>query len=160
MRAACPILYRTAVPADVPEFCGLVRRVFRESLASECTAAGCREFMRRITITAVARRMRGQRMLVAEAGRSIVGVAEIHRNYLVLLFVRDDHRGRGIARGLVREAFQLLPGTPPRHVYVGAARAAVRVYERMGFRAVREQTDECGIPCVLMRLEWNGERVF
>lgn len=160
MRAACPILYRAAVASDLPEFCGLVRRVFRESLAANCTPAGRREFMRRVSIAAVARRMVGQRMLVAQAGSEIVGIAEVQRNYLVLLFVRADHRGRGIARGLVREAFQLFPGTPPREFYVGAALSAVRSYECMGFRIVREQSDESGIPCVLMRLEWDGEHSF
>jgi GNAT superfamily N-acetyltransferase len=139
---------------------GLVWQVFRASVAADCTPDGRRCFLRSVSIACMAKRMQIFTLRVAEANGSVVGLAEARSNFLTLLFVHADHRGRGIARGLVREIFSLVPGSAPRVIHVGAALGAVAMYEHLGFRELRPANSRDAMPSVLMRLEWDGKRAF
>jgi GNAT superfamily N-acetyltransferase len=139
---------------------GLVWQVFRASIAPDCTPNGRRLFLRSVSIACMARRMEMNAMLVADADGCVVGLAEAHRSFLTLLFVHPEHRGRGVARGLVREIFALVPGSSPRVIHVGAALGAVGMYEHLGFRQLRPANVNDDMPSVLMRLEWDGKREF
>lgn len=61
-----------------------------------------------------------------------------HRGYLLNFWVEPEHRGEGLARGLVREALAESRRRGIRVTALHASDAGRLVYEPMGFRATNE----------------------
>ena len=61
-----------------------------------------------------------------------------HRGYLLNFWVEPECRGRGLARGLVREALAEARRRKIRVTALHASDAGRRVYEPMGFKATNE----------------------
>ena len=61
-----------------------------------------------------------------------------HRGYLLNFWVEPEHRGQGLARGLVREALAESRRRGIRVTALHASDAGRLVYEPMGFRATNE----------------------
>lgn len=84
--------------------------------------------------------------LVAEVGGRIVGTVryrcEQPRIHLIGLFVHPEQRRKGVARELVRslDALAVITGTDCLSLFTVRQTGNVSIFERLGFRAIREVT--------------------
>jgi GNAT superfamily N-acetyltransferase len=83
---------------------------------------------------AIARAIRSEVVLVAEAQGEIVGVLRGRRERLASLFVRGDRHRQGIGRRLVERFEQICSAQGVRVIRVAATHYAVPFYLKMGYR--------------------------
>ncbi len=133
-------------PVQARAAADLIARVFREFVAPLFAAEGQREFLAYAGPARLAARLgRNHRILVAITGRRIVGVIEVRgRSHVSLLFVEGADQRRGIARGLLRAAFQDAGGAR-RRITVNASPNSVAAYERLGFRVQGPERAKKGV---------------
>jgi ribosomal protein S18 acetylase RimI-like enzyme len=85
--------------------------------------------------------LRGDHMLVAEAGGTVAGFLQLLRApdgavVIDLIAVKEAERGRGLGGAMIRNAERLLPGGRMRVGTQVANAASLRFYESLGFRTV------------------------
>ena len=78
--------------------------------------------------------LRSPMLYVAEDGDEIVGVLRGRPNVLASLFVRGDHHGRGIGRGLVEHFEHESRAQGVAWIRVAATLVAVPFYQAMGYK--------------------------
>jgi len=136
--------------AEVPEVCKLVEKVFMQFEAPEYSAEGIIEFMKYIRPEAVRERQLGglHFILRCRADGKIVGVIEVRNlDHVCLLFVDADYQRKGIARRLWQDALRKCLDRVPSltQVSVNSSPYAISVYEKLGFKAVKEEQVVNGI---------------
>ncbi|HEY1818037.1 MAG TPA: GNAT family N-acetyltransferase [Kofleriaceae bacterium] len=116
---------RDAQPADEPAIARVAESAIATLRATYRPSAGM--------IARAADRRRLRRLVAIDADDSLVGTLAHDNGHVVGLFVHTDHRRRGVAR-------QLLDAIDGRaSLYTIRETGNVLVFERLGFRIVREQ---------------------
>ena len=92
---------------------------------------------------------------VACDGDARIGFMGVQSGKIEMLFLRPDYFRKGIGSALIRKAFSELGA---RYVDVNEQNpAAVKFYERMGFRTFRrDSTDDQGNPFPILRMKRGG----
>ncbi len=144
-------------PGEESEVCDLVKRVFDEFVAPDYSQEGIDEFFRYSQPDALAQRSQNNHfVLLAVAEVRSVGMLEM-RDYkhVSMLFVEAAFQRRGISRALLWQALDEGRKHKPNlsQVTVHAAPNSVRIYERLGFRAVNSEQLVNGMRFVPMLLE-------
>ena len=95
---------------------------------------------------------RRSRKFVACLGEKIVGFVGVDGTYVSWLYVDPDYHGRGIGRGLLRLAVELI-GAGAWTVWLAENTRARRLYEREGFQVSEAfAAENAGYPCNCVRL--------
>jgi ribosomal protein S18 acetylase RimI-like enzyme len=145
---------RDVAPDEIPAAADLVRAVFGRYVGSGYTDEGVRNFLTFVEPDAIARRLAERSfMLVAVLDGEIIGVVEVRDNsHVTLLFVREEHHRRGIARQLVAEALgrSMFARCCLDRLTVHSSPYAVPVYERLGFRRLGPEEVKDGIRYIPM----------
>jgi ribosomal protein S18 acetylase RimI-like enzyme len=148
---------RPMLAAEIPRVCGLVDRVFDRFVAPSYSADGIAEFRKYNDAVAMAQRLgSGHLAWVAAAGEELVGVIEIRNHrHVSLLFVEAAAQGRGVSRALWERALRESQAADPavREFTVFSSPYAIRVYEKLGFRATGPEESHHGLRFTPMRLQ-------
>lgn len=117
--------------------CGMVHRVFDDSVAALYSKRGDRSFKKYCDPEEMSDRVHTDHfVLLSLADGSIVGMIEMRRHrHISLLFVDPEFQGKGIGGELLRKAVELCRLTDPqlRELTVNSSPNALGAYERMGF---------------------------
>lgn len=121
---------------DIKTVCAMVLRVFDQFIAPLHDAEGAARFGDYVNPVALAARLNGHFVLVAEVDRQIIGVVEMREyQHVSMLFVAAAYQGQGISRRLWDAARTIcLEKVPDTGAFtVNSAPNAVAVYTRFGF---------------------------
>jgi predicted GNAT family N-acyltransferase len=135
----------------------LVREVFDECVAGDCSEEGRAEFMRCIEPEAIRKRLDdGAVALVACLGDRIVGMIEMRdTKHICLFFTATAHQGQGIGKRLLKEAIdrcrKLNSGIE--EVTVNSSRYSLNIYRRWGFEETADEQEKNGIRFIPMALK-------
>jgi GNAT superfamily N-acetyltransferase len=147
---------RELQPGEEGAVSDLVMRSFHSFVGHEYSPEGVAEFTSYAGAEAVLERARSKHLtLVALAGDELVGVIELRNaEHLSMLFVAEEHHGRGTARHLLATGLQrILAENPGLHTLtVNSSRFAVPIYERLGFRVAEPEKTVNGMTFVPMAL--------
>ena len=155
-----PIKFRKMKAGEEKVVSKLVTKTFNEFIAPGYSAEGVREFLRYINPEALAQLVKGScLLLVAEIDDRIVGVilftSQNRCNHINLLFVDAEYHRRGIARGLLNKAIEILRGLDPNisEITVNSSPYAVIVYEKLGFQRLDTEQVNNGVRYTPMELK-------
>lgn len=136
--------------------CRLVQKSFMDSVAKDCTHEGVKNFLLETTPESIANRIKSNYfILVASQQEQIVGMIEVKNNeHITKLFVDDSYRKNGIGKRLLTKAVSVCIKRNPSLTFISvkSSRAAVIVYEKMGFQKCGDARTERGIYYVPMML--------
>jgi GNAT superfamily N-acetyltransferase len=134
--------------------CDLVYRVFDLSVAPLYTKRGLLNFNKYADPEEMSRRVEVDHfVLLALIAGDIVGMIEMRRyDHISLLFVEQEHQGKGIGRDLVGLAVEFCLTNKPqlKEMTVNSSPNAVKAYERMGFQSTGEEQNISGVRSVPM----------
>lgn len=151
------ILYRSMQPQDVYAVSDMILRTFRVFIAPEYSTEGIRTFSDYVRPSVLRARLdAGALAWVAQAGNDLAGHIEMRNdNHVALLFVDAAYQRRGISRALLRRVLDICRARRPdlQQVTIHASPYALKIYERLGFRASGPQTLENGIISTPMILD-------
>jgi GNAT superfamily N-acetyltransferase len=152
------VIFRRMAEGDEEETSALIRRSFEKYISHTYTEEGLAEFLKNTTPGALAeRRARGQNVVLAVAGKEIVGVIAVRGgNHISLLFVDESRHRMGIAGSLVSMAVAESRNADPSlsGFTVNSSPFAVKFYERMGFRGAGPERFMRGMKVKPMMLEF------
>jgi GNAT superfamily N-acetyltransferase len=135
--------------------CDLVLEVFDRFVAADFSQQGIDEFRGYVHAEALERRTHeGHTVLLAVEDDTLLGMIETRAgNHISLLFVREEHQGRGIGRALVMGTCQSWDESQesPMSVTVHASLDSVGFYRRVGFLPEGSERIENGIRYIPMR---------
>jgi GNAT superfamily N-acetyltransferase len=154
------VTYRDMAAGDEEETSALILRSFRKYIAHTYTTEGLREFLKETTPEAIAaRKDQDQLIILAFAGKAIVGVIAVrNKNHISLLFVDESRHRKGTARRLVSMALARVRTSDPslRDFTVNSSPFAVKFYEKLGFQPVGPERVMRGMRITPMRLALTG----
>ena len=137
------------------DVCDLVRRVFNHAVAPLYNRKGLLNFYKYADPEEMSHRVQGDHfILLALAGDDIAGMIELRRySHISLLFVEQEHQGRGIGRDLIKLAAQFCLTRNPRlkEVTVNSSPNAVKAYEGMGFKPSGVEQTISGVRSIPMK---------
>jgi GNAT superfamily N-acetyltransferase len=140
---------RSARSADAQRISELAQAVALKFIVDEFSGKGRTLYLQQLEPEAIAKRLADKdfRILVAEDGSAMVGVASMQGNWhLYQLFVAEGYQRGGLARRLwqvLRD--EVLGRDPPRSFHANVPRYAIGAYTRLGFSADGEMRDEKGV---------------
>lgn len=139
--------------------CNIVARSFNEFIAPEFTEEGIEEFFKYANPREFKRRSdSGYFSLIAESDSDIVGVVEINNSrHISMLFVEKDYHKKGIAKSLIKNAFEELKAEKKRIdiITVNSSRYAVTFYEKLGFIQYDEEKTIYGVIHIPMMAKYS-----
>jgi GNAT superfamily N-acetyltransferase len=139
--------------------CGinLIRKVFLETEAKECRANGVGFFLDSMNKASFLPPIREGKyqfygLFADEVG--LVGVLGARENYLALLFVDQDHKGKGYGRDLFAYYRGKISSGEERYekITTNSSIGAQNFYERLGFSVVGERAEIFGVPYIPMMM--------
>jgi len=150
------VSYRLMKPGEEPQVIDLVIDVFSECVAPHYSQEGIEEFRRFANADALAERLlSGNFVLIAEAGRGIIGIIELRENtHVAMFFVGKSHQRQGIGRTLLRKSIAICTEREPtlKRMTVNSSPNAFPAYRQIGFKAVEDEQIVNGIRFIPMAL--------
>ena len=142
---------------EYPEAKALVRRVFDEFVASDCSDGGRTQFYKFLElVNAEDALARGEEFFGFFSGSELAGVLLLHNcEHIRLLYVAPEHQRRGVARKLFNAARQDAVAAKVEQITVNASRYGVPAYEKIGFTATEPEQERDGIRFTPMRYALN-----
>ncbi len=138
----------------------LIKKVYDEFVAKDYSNEGNVIFYDWISPNKIAERQSENNSLwVASEDNMIVGMIEIkNNNHISLLFVEKTYQGRGIAKVLVKEALEYCKKVDRNlETYsVNASPFSIPIYEKLGFKAIKEIQETNGIIYLPMEMKINN----
>jgi GNAT superfamily N-acetyltransferase len=144
---------KIASVTDAEAIASLAQDLARYHISQDFSLEGRQNLDDALSADAMRRYMsEGCRFHVAVADDVLQGIVAMRENrHLLLLFVAEEAQGRGLARLLWETAESAARAAGYDGVLtVSAAQDAMAMYEKFGFRASGEETDEHGIIRTLM----------
>ncbi len=139
-------------PGDEAVLSLMIRRAFEIYIAPDYSDEGLRTFREFTEPDAILRRFQNGDVILCyrEEGR-IVGVLDVREgNHICQFFVEPDCHGKGIGRTLMSELVRRLEGQFD-SITVNASLYAVKIYEKLRFRATGGKEEKDGIVYIPMK---------
>lgn len=130
---------RPATPVDVEEISAVVLRCLRETNAHYYAADVMASVIENFSPAKIAARFADRLVLVATAGRAIIGTASLHGAWVRSVFVRPDWQKRGVGTGLMRAIEERADAQGLRQISVPSSINAEEFYRRLGFMHLRDE---------------------
>ena len=145
---------------EVEEALLLIKKVFLETEAKECTYGGVGVFLDSLKVSDFVAASRGEEYVLLGAFAeedTLVGVLGARENYLLLLFVDRRYSGVGYGRGLLECYMKRLQSGERtyREVLTNASLGAVKFYEKMGFHVSGDEMLVSGVPYRPMTMRFS-----
>ena len=127
----------------------LVEDVFLQFEAPSYCEEGIAEFMRFIAIDNIRLKLTSEemRILICCENDDIVAVLAATANHINLLFVKASHQRKGIGRKLIEVFSSYITATT---ITVNSAPYALAAYQKIGFKALKEEQTINGIRFIPM----------
>lgn len=135
--------------SQVEEVEKLIKGVFYQYIAYDYSEKGVHDFLDYIHHEEILKRIvsKCNNILIAKVNNEIVGVIETRDScHISLLFVRKDFQKQGIAKSLIRQAFD----SHVSDITVNASPFAAPIYEKMGFVKISGELIKKGITFIPM----------
>lgn len=154
------IQIREMMPGEEDRVSALIVRVFDEFVAPDLTEEGLTTFHEYASVEGLRQKFASDYFfLLAEmpdTAAGLVGMIGMHGcTHLSLLFVDARHQQKGIARALFEAVLERCEAQMPEltSITVNSSPYAVKIYERLGFRAEGPEQIMHGIRFTPMRAE-------
>lgn len=139
---------------ELKNLSALIKDIFDEFIAVDCSRDGINEFLDFIDPNNMAKRYdRGNYLLVAVDEEEIVGMIELREfKHISLLFVKKEYHSQGIGKELVDKAMEVCKKNYyVREITVNSCPYAVGIYEKLGFIKFSEEKFIDGIKYTPMK---------
>lgn len=137
----------------------LIAEVFDEFIALGYSAEGINEFKKYIDPKFILfRKENGNIFIVAVDEDKIIGVIEMRDlSHISLFFVDKKYHGKGIGKTLIERMIEKCKSIDPsiKVVSVNSSPYAVKIYEKLGFKQIKEEQIKNGLRFVPMELLLN-----
>lgn len=141
-------------PGEEKHISKLIHSVYQEFVAPEHEAHGNAYFMDFVSPENIFKRVQDQTDVLStyKINGKIVGILSVTRkNHISLLFVDEEHHGRGIARKLIGEFIVQNKPLGVGELTVNATPFSAGIYERLGFSRESALLELNGIKFIRMR---------
>ena len=143
------IIYRGMCSGDEKTTFSLVEASFYEFVEEDLTEEGTAEFFR-ATREMIFEKPDGHFIFVAECDGEIIGMIDIRKDgHIGLFFVHKAYQGYGVGRSLLKSVQSCL--SCETGMEVNSSLFAVKAYERLGFKKLKDVQTVNGIKFVPMR---------
>ncbi len=150
------LIIEKMITGDEQRIHDLVKKVYDEFVAGDCTEEGNNTFYDFIKPESISMRLQsGNIIFICKEGDCIIGMIELKDlNHISLLFVDKDFQGLGIARKLFNETVGIArSGGNNDFIDVNSSLFAIPIYTKLGFKTTSEVQIVNGIKFVRMKCE-------
>ena len=143
--------------SELEDAASLIRKVFLETEANECQKNGVEFFLDSVKVDNFFPLIREENYLlyglfIDDLG--LVGILGARENYLALLFVDQDHKGKGYGRQLFSYYKKKIASGEEQYgrITTNSSIGAQSFYEKLGFTVVGEKVEIFGVPYIPMMM--------
>jgi GNAT superfamily N-acetyltransferase len=146
-------------PQEAYQVSEMVAGCFHQFIAPDYSEEGVQEFLKYIDASKIKDRLSHDHFILAAIHQDqIVGVIEVRTfNQISLLFVRQDHQGKGVAKRLFNKSLEICRqnNTQSQTITVNSSPYAVEIYKKLGFHMVDVEKIVHGIRFTPMEFKFN-----
>lgn len=146
--------YKELSAGDIDRVAGLLNDMYEKNVRRFYSDEGDKSFRKSISAAEIGKRLKkGYRFFLLMEDDELLGGVEFNKKEIQLLFIVEEHRGKGYSRMIVNWMKEFCKEHKlSKKISVKASPNSYTAYDKLGFKAVSEEQEEKGIVFKKMEL--------